>query len=106
MRYLEPEKLQVEYLNVTRDSLKIPRRYTLTHSDLTGNLYLTIGSNRSIDNIFMKELPLVLEAIRYGDRELFTANPELDESRIVVRFQSSQIRSRKTEDLGEFSNYR
>jgi hypothetical protein len=124
----------------------------LTHSDLTGDLYLTVGSEYDLEkisgwktklmrdevlaewlldediislhvychvsgglvfgkaewryNIFKKELPLVLEAIRYGDRELFNANPELDKSKIVINFQSSQKRFQRTEEWGELSNYR
>jgi len=124
----------------------------LTHSDLTGDLFLTIGSDFDLEklsgwkaklmrdevlaewlvnedvfslhvfchvsggfvfgkaewryNTFKKELPLVLEAIRYGDRELFEANPELDKSKIVVNFQSSQKRFQRTEVWGELSNYR
>jgi len=139
-------------LGVSHDSLKVPRRYTLTHSDLTGDLFLTIGSDFDLEklsgwkaklmrdevlaewlvnedvfslhvfchvsggfvfgkaewryNTFKKELPLVLEAIRYGDRELFEANPELDKSKIVVNFQSSQKRFQRTEVWGELSDYR
>lgn len=39
-----PEKLSVEYMDgVTTTEPIIPRRYTLTHSDVTGELFLTIG---------------------------------------------------------------
>jgi hypothetical protein len=39
-----PEKLSVKYMGgVTATEPIIPMRYTLTHSDLTGNLFLTIG---------------------------------------------------------------
>ena len=44
MQRLNPEKLQVTYSrDVTVDSFFIPRRYTLTHSDRTGELFLSIG---------------------------------------------------------------
>ena len=37
-----PEKLSVEYMDgATSTEPVIPRRYTLTHSDLTGELFLT-----------------------------------------------------------------
>ena len=42
---LDPKKLHVRFDGVTRDVFALPRRYTLTHSDRTGDLYLTIGSN-------------------------------------------------------------
>lgn len=44
MKHLMPEKLHVRFLQgVTPQGPIVPRRYTLTHSDKTGDLYLTIG---------------------------------------------------------------
>ena len=44
MSRLDPAKLQVRFHPaVERDGPMAPRRYTLTHSDLTGDLFLTIG---------------------------------------------------------------
>jgi len=44
MTRLIPEKLHVKYLhNVSPDELVVPRFYTLTHSDSTGDLFLSIG---------------------------------------------------------------
>jgi hypothetical protein len=44
MGRLDPEKLHVSYVDDTAcTSTLIPRCYTLTHSDLTGRLWLTIG---------------------------------------------------------------
>ena len=46
MARLRPEKLKVRYLDsLSPNNQKFPRRYTLTHSDRTGNLFLTIGSD-------------------------------------------------------------
>jgi hypothetical protein len=133
MRRLNPEKLRVKFLSGAKpESPIVPRRYTLTHSDLTGNLFLSIGCDYNLrqisgwyskfmrdevlaewkfkrdeyslhvhlhvsggfvfgraswrDAIFRRELPLVLEAIRYGDRNLFTANSQLGHARIWVHF--------------------
>jgi hypothetical protein len=45
MSRLKPEKLKVIYKgNATETDPITPRRYTLTHSDATGDLTLTIGS--------------------------------------------------------------
>jgi hypothetical protein len=45
MTRLTPEKLHVTFLLGTgADSLETPRYYTLTHSDTTGDLFLSIGS--------------------------------------------------------------
>ena len=46
MKELDPQKLNVTFgKGVSANELSIPRRYTLTHSDLTGDLFLTIGSD-------------------------------------------------------------
>ena len=139
MSRLKPEKLHVRVQErVNAEEPVIGRRYTLTHSDRTGDLYLTVG--RSYDRaqvtgwytrlmrdevlaewlegddgpllqvhchvsggivfgpagwryaIFQRELPLVLEAFRYGDCGLFAAHPELDDAPIEVRFHARQRR--------------
>ena len=47
-----PEKLSVEFKDgVTVTKPVIPRRYTLTHSDITGDLFLTIGIHYAWDKI-------------------------------------------------------
>jgi len=44
MGRLDPDKLHVGYLrDVTPGEFSLPRRYTLTHSDRTGELFLSIG---------------------------------------------------------------
>jgi hypothetical protein len=44
MGHLNPEKLHVSFIHgVQTDGPRYPRAYTLTHSDLTGDLYLSIG---------------------------------------------------------------
>ena len=45
MKRLNPEKLHVTYLpGVSQAEPLSPRRYTLTHSDVTGELFLSIGT--------------------------------------------------------------
>ncbi len=132
---------------VTATGPVIPRRHTLTHSDLTGNLFLTIGThyawnkinpNRDevlgewnlsgnsfsyhvylyIDQgeytagesskrneIFKCELPLALTAIRYGDRFLFDAYPNLDQAPIIVNFMSTYPQIARREVWGTFQNF-
>ncbi|MBN2258646.1 MAG: hypothetical protein JW704_12670 [Anaerolineaceae bacterium] len=52
MSDLKPEKLHVTYQGKTSDKvLSLPRRYTLTHSDRTGDLYLTIGADYDLEQI-------------------------------------------------------
>ena len=147
MSRLNPEKLHVEYLGVTSTEPIIPRRYTLTHSDITADLYLAIGLDFAYfklnpmrdevmgewilndknyiyyvylyvdgkfipevkairETIFRRELPLALEAIRYGDNEFFNAHPELDYVPIIVYFLSTDPMFNKVENWGNFSDYK
>ena len=44
MKRLNPENLRTDFLpGTTSESPLIPRRYTLTHSDRTGKLFLCVG---------------------------------------------------------------
>jgi hypothetical protein len=152
MGRLKPKKLHVNYLaGATPEALTLPRRYTLTHSDITGQLFLSIGNQYNTKeisklytrlmrdevlaelirdqgttmlnvychisggfvfgrakwrfSIFKSELPLVLEAIRYGDRALFEQNPKLDQSPVYVHFQSTDIRFNKVERWGVMADF-
>lgn len=148
MSKLNPNKLSVEFRRgVNSTEPIIPRRYTLTHSDITAKLFLTIGLEYAFDKIdsnmrdevlgewvkngvryfyyvylhvdgklgakqtairdriFRRELPLALEAIRYGDRNFFIAHPELNEVPIIVHFMSTNPQYNKVENWGNFSKY-
>jgi len=152
MGRLNPGKLHVTYLtDTTPESLTLPRRYTLTHSDITGQLFLSIGNEYDTKqisglytrlmrdevlaefaegnglvfrvychvsggfvlgtaklryNIFRSELPLALEALRYGDRVLFEQNPKLDNTPVVIHFRSTVSRFDKVENWGTMADYR
>ena len=153
MERLNPEKLHVTYLTgATPEEFILPRRYTLTHSDRTGELFLSIGAEYETKqisklytrlmrdevlaeltddednlifrvychvsggfvlgtakwryNIFQSELPLVLEAIRYGDKTLFEQNPQLDNTPVLMHFKSTDIRFNKVENWGTMADYR
>lgn len=152
MSRLKPEKLHVQFAaGVAPVGPITPRRYTLTHSDSTGDLYLTVGPDydrRQISGfytrllrdevlaewhngedgptlhvhchvsgglvlgsagwryaIFRRELPLVLEAFRFGDRQLFEIEPGLDGSPISVHFHATQPRYNRTESWGVPADY-
>jgi hypothetical protein len=52
MQRLKPEKVHVTWVSGTDpEHLALPRRYTLTHSDRTGDLFITIGSEYNIKQI-------------------------------------------------------
>jgi hypothetical protein len=152
MSRLRAEKLHVRFgPGTTPEGPITPRRYTLTHSDRTGDLFLTIGpaydrrqlagfqtrlmrdevlaewqvseegpmlhvvchvsgglslgSARLRDAIFRRELPLVLEAFRFGDRRLFQAHPELDHTPIWIHFQAREARYNRVEQWGRPADY-
>lgn len=130
LKKLNPEKLYVSFGKGTVETEPIiPRKYTLTHSDGSGELFLTIAGKYDYDkisdmrdevlaewifinneytlmvyvmvdkernlvmsavrnSIFVKELPLALQAIRYGDREFFVENSALERAPIHVKFNS------------------
>ena len=153
MQRLNTEKLHVTYLTgTTPELLIVPRRYTLTHSDITGELFLSIGRDYDTKqisrlytklmrdevlaelsddddslafkvychvsggfvigtakwryNIFKSELPLVLEAIRYGDRSIFEQQPNLDTIPVLIKFKSTDSRFNKVEIWGTMFEYR
>lgn len=147
---LNTEKLSVEFRDGVTPLFPVcHRRHTLTHSDTTGELFLTVGLHYAYEKInskmrdevlgewvnihgewiyfvylyvadgefdqntvkirnaiFRRELPLALEAIRYGDQIFFNTYPCLDLAPIIVHFQSSSPEYNKVEYWGQLWNYR
>ncbi|NLK27994.1 MAG: hypothetical protein GX306_06590 [Clostridiales bacterium] len=148
MKSFHPDKLYVEFRDgVTETQPLNNRKYTLTHSDITAELFLTIGLNYAYDKIsdlrdevlaewridkdysflyvivyingqanqeissirntiFRRELPLALQAIRYGDRIFFDAYPGLDYAPIWIHFQSQNPDYDQIENWGTFAEYK
>jgi hypothetical protein len=146
-------KLHVTFAGgTTSDGPLTPRCYTLTHSDLTGELFLTIGTDydrralRALQvrlerdevlgewvlsdqvpnlelrmaaqggvplfgtgamrcDIFRRYRPMVLGAMRHGDRSLVEANPELDDAPVVAIFTWRHGRATQ-ESWGRFGDWR
>lgn len=149
MSKFNSEKLSVEYRDcVTATEPIISRKYTLTHSDFTGELFLTIGTQFAWDKVnpkmrdevlgewvthenclyfnvflyidqgeydlttatkreevFRRELPLALTAIRYGDRFLFHLYPDLNNALIIVNFISTYPPLAKQEVWQTFNSF-
>lgn len=147
MKRLNPEKLHVEFRQGAAPVAPIMgRKYTLTHSDMTAELFLAIGSEFAYDEIgsmrdevlaewracngcaflyvyiyvdgqfgpeaaavrnaiFRRELPLALEAIRYGDGKLFAFHPQLDNVPIWIRFDSAMPQYDRFEYWGTPKDY-
>jgi len=150
MARLDPSKLNVRVgLSPSSNDLILPRRFTLTHSDRTGDLFLTIGaeynkkqiqgwytrlmrdevlaelvqaedsyhlhvycevswgfgSRKFRERIFRQELPLVLETIRYGDRDLFDNDTKLDEAQVIIHFCAKNPENNCIENWGVIGQY-
>jgi hypothetical protein len=77
MERLNPEKLHVTYLTgTTPENLVLPRLYTLTHSDRTGELFLTIGGQydkQQISKLYTRLMrdEVLAELADDGDRLVF-----------------------------------
>lgn len=144
----KPEKLFRDFKNgVSESDGIIPRTYTMTHSDETQDLFVTVGIIYDWDKItevrdevlaewvnedgkykmkvyvhvdgqkglkettvrneiFRKELPLALTAIRYADHRFFNKNSDLDDSPIIVHFNSSIDEYNNKENWGTFKQYK
>lgn len=152
MGRLRPDKLNVTFADRTAAVGPVtPRRYTLTHSDATGDLFLSIGPDYDLKQIsgwytrfmrdevlaewlegnqgptlhvhchisgglvlgpsrfrfevFQRELPLVLEAIRYGDNSLFESQRHLDDAPILIHFHAKEARYDLVEEWGTPADY-
>jgi len=66
---------------------------------------IVFGWARLRYRIFKVELPLVLEAIRYGDRTLFDRTPELDHAPVFIHFNYADRRRSKVERWGDIADY-
>lgn len=74
------------------------------HCQVSGNLALGFAARR--DRYFRNWLPLALQAIRAGDRQLFQALPQLDQASILVQFHARQSNYNRLERWGYISDYR
>ncbi len=64
-----------------------------------------LGSAKMRENIFRRELDLVVEAVRYGDRVFFEKHSILDSARIIVHFHARKKMNDKMEDWGKLEDY-
>lgn len=67
---------------------------------------VVFGTASLRESIFRRELPLVLEAIRYGDQELFVSDSKLDQAGIFVHFQKPKSENSKIESYGFLGDYK
>lgn len=146
MVYLNPSKLNIKYIDSEEIEI-LSRKYTLTHSDFTGELFLSIGKEydykklrglytrfmrdevlaewkkidsnyelhiylhvsggitfggaRFRDRILRNHLPLVIEILRYAEKDLIKKHDFLQEAEIYIHFKSNKKRYNKIENKGK-----
>jgi hypothetical protein len=64
-----------------------------------------IGSSSFRETIFRRELDLVLETFRFGDRKIFEKTPILDDAHVLIHFNARKEENTKVEDWGRMSDY-
>lgn len=67
--------------------------------DVIGNAFIR-------NNIFYKEMPTALQALREADRFLFEKEPVLDETPVFIHFISSNSELDQTYDFGAIGTYK
>ena len=65
-----------------------------------------IGNALIRNNIFYKEMPTALQALREADRFLFEQEPALDDTPVFIHFISSNPEYDKTYDFGAIGTYK
>ncbi len=151
MSTFNPDKFHVTVNENSKTQISLlPRRYTLTHSDRTGDLCLTIAPDYDLEQIsgwytrlmrdevlgewmdgnppslhlhcqvsgrlvlgpaqwrakiFRQHLPMVLEAICYGDRNWILHTASLQDAPILIHFHAKQALLDVTENHGTIQSY-
>ncbi|MDP4084591.1 MAG: staygreen family protein [Bacillota bacterium] len=89
----DPSKLSVEYMGTTTiESPLVGRKYTLTHSDVTGQLFLSIGKDYNLkginqqflDEVLAEWVPYLGSFILWG--RVYISGGEFDEKKAYERF--------------------
>lgn len=147
MKPFSNDRVFVEFRDdVTAKDPILGRKYTVTHSDDTADIYVTVGLafaedkfspirdelllsfrylNRQMQlfgsvlidseefegdsamrtEIFLREIPNALRAIRYADRDFFEVYPGLDLLPIYIWFQSQNDEFNQLYDFGTMRDY-
>ena len=148
MRELNPQKVFVQYRGTMKPYEPVlNRKYTITHSDTTAELFVFVAENYAEDQItkmhdevriafeqsekglallgsvivdgegvkgnpyirnkiFYNEMPTALQALRQADRFIFTKDPALDNTSVLIHFISSRPVYDRTYDFGVIGNYK
>ena len=115
MRNFTPDKLWINYQLRNLNQLN-PRRYTLTHSDETGDLCLVISSDYAYDKLTAMRDEVLGEWTTkdfqnyyfyvYGRLDgLFTVYPQFNSAPIYIHFQSDDPKYNRIEYYQTFNEY-
>ena len=147
MNEFNPLNVFVQYReNIRPIQPVLGRKYTITHSDKSGDLFVAISNEYAKDRIgpmrdevliewkrrkreyvlegsalvdinqsevnskirneiFLREMPLILKSLRYADRFLFETYPILDSSTVFINFDSNNPEFNKNYNFGAIGNY-
>lgn len=140
-------KINIKYKdNIGITAPVLDRKYTITHSDSTGELFITVGlsfdyqkvnpirdevllewiivhnspvlygqvlvdgegisgNSKLRNDIFLKELPKVLQNIRQKENRLFELYPELGEAFVWIEFKSELPEYHNIYNFGKINDY-
>lgn len=83
---LEPTMLHVNFAMGTGETKPIiPRKYTLTHSDVTGELFLTIAARYDYDKINDMRDEVLAEWIMVNDEYALMVNVMVDKEKNPIK---------------------
>lgn len=147
MNKLDPNRVYTQYRDIAKPyEPVVGRKYTITHSDTTGELFVVISEDYAEDKvtemrdevrimwdknekgfllvgtvlidgegvtenapirnqIFYREMPIALQALRQADRFLFGKHPNLDNTHVVIKFISNNPMYNKAYDFGVIGKY-
>ncbi len=147
MKEFHPQKVFVQYRDCMQPTGSVEgRKYTITHSDATADLFVTIADCYAEDRvsrmrdevrlawefhngkpvlmgsvlidergmtenscmrsqIFYREMPMALKALRWADRFLFCEDPCLDGAQVWIHFISCNPALDKSYDFGTIGSY-
>ena len=92
-----------------RDEVLIEWKRRKREYVLEGSVLVDINQsevNSKIRNeIFLREMPLILKSLRYADRFLFETYPILDSSTVFINFDSNNPEFNKNYNFGAIGNY-
>ena len=73
------------------------------HCHVSGGIVFGLPGWRK--SIFRQHMPMVLQAFRYGDREFFEVNPDLEDAKVWVYFHALQRRYNSVESWERIAKF-